>query len=183
MSKRPRKPKHKFMDQFLPRQTRDAPGTPRNNSEMVSWSWGGSWMYWDGSPHLGTNRHRHFGIVKSWTVYYKLISVWLQPLIIHHHFHFANEKAKAHKKLNKFLAPGPTASIWKNKHLKSGLAVSVSHAISIIPCWLTSTLGPVSHPWGGWRGRDSTYINLSKEQLPHRPCGAQTENQNTSKHD
>ena len=122
MSKRPRKPKHKFMDQFLPRQTRDAPGTPRNNSEMVSWSWGGSWMYWDGSPHLGTKRHRHFGIVKSWTVYYKLISVWLQPLIIHHHFHFANEKAKAHKKLNKFLAPGPTASIWKNKHLKSVLA-------------------------------------------------------------
>ena len=34
--------------------------------------------------------------------------------------------------------------------------MSVSHAISIIPCWLTSTLGPVSHPWGGWRGRDST---------------------------
>ena len=36
MNKRPRKSKHKFMDQFLPRQMRDAPGTPRNNSEMVS---------------------------------------------------------------------------------------------------------------------------------------------------
>lgn len=98
-----------------------------------------------GTEMLETKRHPQFGIVKSWTVYYKhclnIITTCVVTISI-------LQMRKQRLITNKLTVLGPAANVWKNRHLKPCLAVSTGHAISTTPCWVSLPHRPIFHPWG-----------------------------------